>query len=377
MQKLLERLNQSAKHLNVLHRTFTTKKNFVEVDQKDFQIYKENSSELEKTLTEIKLYDEIYSEDDRQMILADLFEYVLLGRGIYAMTSVDSKQKFVKSILLFVNLLMCFESITVSTRLRRIVLMELKKEIPHISKEEKFKELFRFRGRIGLAQSDTEAPRELNKYFDKMLPKTAGGLWHELLVYIFLLRSNKGYILPLLLTQKLYSKNNHLIPPDFLLLTEDKRIYGVQVGTRKEIQSGSFSLRTAIPTANIDTINSRNSDRCPSCKRWINFCPHVIENYSKFDLEIKNVEVRCLEECKKFDKIQIIEGVCKYTKYSRSVAKTLEYTHHDFADGLHYHYQCVLKNVSTEMKNKIILSKDSVAIKTHYPFYAGLEELNK
>src|SRR5271157_1565254 len=118
MQKLLERLTQSVKHLNVLHRTFSTKRNFAEVDQNDFQIYEENSAELEKTLAEMKLYDEIYSEDDRQMILADLFEYILLGRGIYAMTSVDSKQKFVKSILLFVNLLMCFESITVSTRLR-------------------------------------------------------------------------------------------------------------------------------------------------------------------------------------------------------------------------------------------------------------------
>ena len=108
------------------------------------------------------------------------------------------------------------------------------------------------------------------------------------------LRNDIGYIVPLLLNQRLLGKNDNLVPPDFLIISHDKRIYGVEVGRKKEIQSGSFSLKTAIPTASIDTENSRSSDRCPICKRWIPFCDFVINNYSNFDFKIEKIESRCL-----------------------------------------------------------------------------------
>lgn len=377
MQKLLDRVQLTIKHLEVLHNTFINRKNFSKSEDIDFQIYEENLLELEKACDDIHLYDELYSEKNRQMILADLYEYIFLGRGFYVMKSETEKEKFVKSILFFVNLLMCYESITVSDNLRTVVLNSLKNEIPQISKESNFKALLKFKGKVGLPEKLSTAPKELNKYFDKILPKTAGGLWHELLVYIFLLRSNKGYILPLLLTQKLFAKEDHLVPPDFLIISHDKRIYGIEVGTKKEIQSGSFSIKTAIPTATIDTINSRNSDRCPSCLKWIQFCPYVIEKYSNFKLDLPKTEVRCLDECTKFKKRQILNGECKYSKYSRGKASTLPHANHDFANGLHYHYACVLKNVSVDLKRIIISASDTIAIKSHYPNYAGLEELNK
>jgi hypothetical protein len=376
MQNLLRGIELAAKHLTALHDTFSQKNNFSKSEQHDYKIYEENLTHLEKTFAELNLYDQLYGEKERQMILADLFEYILLGRGYYVMKSKQDKEKFVKGMMHFVNLLMCFESITVSTTLRRKFLLALKKELPEIKKESLFKDLFKFNGMIGLPEGKTDAPKELTKYFDKLLPKTAGGLWHELLVYIFLLRSNKGYIVPLLLTQKLFAKEGHLVPPDFLLLGHDKRIYGVEVGTKKEIQSGSFSLKTAIPTATIDTINSRNSDRCPSCNKWIQFCPYVIERYSKFDTEIKSIEVRCLDECTVMPKLDIVKGKCAYTKYARNETKTLLHSKHEFANGLHYHYQCVLSGVSKDMKKNIISAKDTIAIKTHYPYYSGLEELD-
>lgn len=377
MQNLLLRLNQTAKHLKVLHKTFSKESNFNSIDKNDFIIYKENLEKLKKVFSDLKLYDELYGERSRQMILADLYEYILLGRGIYVMKTKEDKEKFVMSILHFVNLLMCYESITVSTKLRRKVLIGLKKEIPEIANEKLFLKLLRFKGNIGLPQTQRKALIKLNNYFDKILPKTAGGLWHELLVYVFLLRSNKGYILPLLLSQRLFAKDDNLVPPDFLLITKDKRIYGVEVGTKKEIQSGSFSLKTAIPTATIDTTNSRNSDRCPLCKKWIQFCPYVINIYSDFDAQIKNIKVRCLVQCNIYKKKDILNGKCKYTKYSRKKAQTLQHTQHNFADGLHYHYHCVLKNVSSTMKKSIIAAKDTVGIKTHFPNYSGIEELNK
>lgn len=143
----------------------------------------------------------------------------------------------------------------------------------------------------------------------------------------------------------------------------------------KEKQSGTFSLQTAIPTATIDTINSRTSDRCPICKKWIQFCPWVIDKYSNLDEVISKVEVRCLEQCDRFKKEEIIEGKCPHTKFSRKETKTGEHTKHPYADGKHYHYQCVLGAVSPDVKSLIFHAYDSIALKTHFPYYAGLEGL--
>lgn len=39
------------------------------------------------------------------------------------------------------------------------------------------------------------------------------------------------------------------------------------------------------------------------------------------------------------------------------------------------YYSCVLSNVSPVKKIEIIAAEDNVAIKTHIPYYSGLEEL--
>ncbi|MCK4337207.1 MAG: hypothetical protein KAX11_04630, partial [Candidatus Aminicenantes bacterium] len=115
----------------------------------------------------------------------------------------------------------------------------------------------------------------------------------------------------------------------------------------------------------------------PICKRWIPFCDFIISNYSDTEKEIKKAEIRCLEDCDLYSKEEISAGKCPYTKYSRNKAQTLEYTQHGYAGGLHYHYKCVLENVSEDIKNKMIEANDTVALKTHYPYYSGLEELIK
>ncbi len=378
MKQLFDKVKLSIKHLEVLHKVFENKKNYNLPEEKDdFEIYFENTNSLLKTFNELKLFDSIYNQKDRQMILADLFEYILLGRGFYSIGTKRNnnlnKGKFIKGILHFVNLLMCYESITINVERRNLFIDKLSKIIPIIKKEKFYKELRTFKDNIGLPESD--ASKELKNYFDKLLPKTAGGLWHELLVYIFLLRNNYGFILPLLLHQKLYSKTDHIVPPDFLLLTRDKRIYGIEVGIKKEIQSGAFSIKTAIPTATIDTINSRNSDRCPICRKWINFCPFVIDNYSNLDYIIERIEVKCLDNCTIFSKEEIANGICKFSKYSRGQTKTLKYTHHKLSYDKHYHYKSFLNHVTVKMKNTIIQANDNTAIKTHYPYYSGLEEL--
>ncbi len=362
-------------HLQSLSSTFQDSTNYSNDPDLTYRLFKDNYDQFSHLISELSLEEMLYSKRGRQMILSDLIEYILLGRGYYAIKSSEDKQNFIKLILVFVNMLMTFESITVDDKLRKELLTGLGNGINEIKIEPDYELLLNFEGKIGLKEGVSDAPVSLNKYFDSFLPKTAGGLWHELLVYIFMLRKDYGYIIPLLLTQRFIGYSSHIVPPDFLIITHDKRLYGIEVGTKKEIQSGSFSLKTAIPTATIDTINSRNSDRCPKCHKWIQFCPYVIEKYSNFTEEINSVEVKCLESCTKYNRESILNGECPYTKYSRNRASTYEYTHHDFANGLHYHYKCVLAGVNEEMKRRIIQAEDSVALKTHYPYYSGIDDL--
>ncbi len=303
MKGVYEKMNNTLKHLEIFHEIFMNEENFGTDEKLDYNIFKKNEEKLREVLAKLNFDSQLYNEKDRQMILADFLEYIFFGRGYYSIrTSItrskEDKKNFVRAILYFVDLLMCYEVTTVSNNLRRRFLEKLGEKIPEIRDEERFNELKDFKGTVGLIREESDASEELDEYFDSMLPKTAGGLWHELLVYIFLLRSNLGYIVPLLLSQRVMSLRDSIIPPDFLIITYDRRIYGIEVGRKKEIQSGSFSLQTAIPSATIDTENSRTSDRCPICKRWIPFCEFVINNYSNFDLKITKSEVRCLEECK-------------------------------------------------------------------------------
>jgi len=378
MDELYNNLECSIEHLRSLHQTFLSRGKYSDREKQDYQLYRENLEKFSRIISELEIEKQLYGQKGRQMILADMLEYIFLGRGYYSIKTFEDKQNFSKSILYFVNLLMFYESMTSSDSIRKKVLTRLKKTVPQIKEEELFQELIDFQGSVGLKRGVSEAPEYLNDYFDTLLPKTAGGLWHELLVFIFLLRNDIGYIIPLLLNQRLLGLNDNLVPPDFLIISHDKRIYGVEVGRKKEIQSGSFSLKTSIPTASIDTENSRSSDRCPICKRWIPFCDYVINNYSNFEYDFERTEVRCLEECTLFEnKENIKNGACPYTKYSRNPAKTLEYANHKFATGLHYHYQCVLNSVNQSTKKKIIAANDTIALKTHYPYYAGLDDLMK
>lgn len=384
MERNYDNLIKSVKHLQALDEVFSEQSNFS--DKNDWKIYKENYEELTKAISssDVKLFYQLYNENGRQMILADILEYIFLARGYYAIISRSPKarkrkmKKFIEIILRFVNILMSYETMTVDDKLRKKFLEKLQKKILEVEKEKLFNTLIDFKGEIGLPLGK-DAPKKLkklNKYFDKMLPKTAGGLWHELLVFIFLLRHDLGYIVPLLLNQRFLSKSGGLVPPDFLIITKEKNIYGIEVGTKKEIQSGSFSLTTNIPTATIDTINSRCSDRCPLCKKWIPFCEKVIRDFSDLDNELPiKPEIKCLEECDIYSKEEISKGICPYTKYSRKKAKNLEYTDIKYANGLHYHYRCVLEALPEEKRKLLISSQDTTALKTHYPYYSGLEML--
>ncbi len=326
----------------------------------------------------MKINDQFYGQGNRQMILADLIEYIVFGRGYYALdvkgTGKDDRRKqFIAAVLHLVNILMSADAMCADKRLRDSFLDQLESRLPSVKGEMEFERLKAHVDLVGV--SGQPAPREIDDYYDSLLPKTAGGLWHELVSYLFLLRSDVGYIVPLLLTQRFMGRSSHLVPPDFLVIGKDKRIYGIEVGRKKEIQSGGFSLSTGLPTATLDTENSRISDRCPICHNWIQICPYVIESFSDLNAEIQKIEIKCMKESKIFAPDQIARGYCAYSKYSRKRVKSKDHTHHDYADGKHYHYRCVLSHVPVEAAKKITLAMDEIAVKTHYPYYGGLEAL--
>lgn len=419
MEETYKNVRKSLRHLEILHEIFWKRSR---TDYPEYrELYKKLSTILDAYDFDYYFYDDDYSSGTRQMILADILEYVFTGRGYYAIgRRKEDLGQYLRIIMYFVNLLMCYESMTVDSKTRTEFLgrIEQARLVPDEDSESVFNALKTHRGPIGLPQQyddevdksiassvlrklgepdsssgRTNARLEMSDYFDSILPKTAGGLWHELLVFIFLLRSKLGHVIPLLLSQRLFhGSGNHLVPPDFLVIANDKQIVGIEVGIKKEIQSGTFALSTYIPTAAVDTRNSRTSDRCPICKKWILLCDHVINNYSNLENEIGNEEVRCLEECTIFrtkddqvDRKRILKGECPFTKFRTTRRKTWDYTHHEYMK-LHYHYRCVLDKLKNKQYCKqcktnhdylkdVSSGKDPKALKTHYPYYRGLDAL--
>lgn len=202
MERLLDKMNTTWKHISALQKVFWTRSNFVPSNENDYNLYKTHNDAFNEIVQNLKIDEQLYSEKGRQMILADYIEYIFLGRGYYSIKTVEDREEFVQSILHFVNILMCFESMTVSPNIRKAFLQELRRKIPSIANETQFQSLLSWNNKVGLKAGQSGAPKKLDKYFDSLLPKTAGGLWHELLVFAFLLMSEVGYIIPLVLTQR-------------------------------------------------------------------------------------------------------------------------------------------------------------------------------
>jgi len=376
MKSLFEKIELLAEHLILLDKTFKVKANYS--SPIDYKIYSENERILKKiasheklktanlktkdgdkaVITAFSFSDEVYSENDRQMKLADIIEYVLFSRGVYYLFQSDKFKQdrvatFLEINLRIVNLLMIYESLTVDKKLRDAFLNNLKEIIPG---EKGLHEMLAWENAVGLSTGNPKYSKDApNNYFDTLLPKTAGGLWHEILVYCFILKYNIGYIFPLLLTQKPISLVHKLSPPDLIILhNKTYRYYGIEIGNLKERQSGGFMAPSGIPIIPIDTTNARISDRCPSCSKWIGICPKVINDFSKSDISKPETkltnEIRCLTECEHYTLDEKLNGVCKYMKFKYKNAKWK----FPFANGHHHHYHCCLTNnplVKYKIKN--------------------------
>ncbi|MEM2506202.1 MAG: hypothetical protein QXF61_04075 [Nitrososphaeria archaeon] len=417
MDKILKALETSVKHLQIIDEIFRNEN----YDDKALYIeFKEKIDKINDQLKE-KFIDEIYvggkkgASYGRQMILGDIFEYIINARGYYyAERSQKHKSLFIKLVIYLINQLIIWDSLTVSPKLRLKLLEKLEQAL---DKDLLFKEqdmrnrheaLKRYQGDLGFEVAKKDLPheviemigepdvdkarRKLDDYFDSLLPKTGGGLWGELIVYLYLLRRNVGFVLPLLLNQRILSGNEEALkPPDFLVITDDGSIVGIEVGRGKETQSGRFS--SVLKGCQMVTVeNPRVPPRCPICGKKTLFCPKVIEDYGDIEnnplLNVKD-DILCVRDCKFYTPEDVLKGKCPYTLYKGEVGTSVKPKQEiKFEVSYHYHYKCILEvgdkvaleNVRAQWDRYIKSGRKSnfpKALKMNYPYVDGLENLEK
>ena len=114
MKEGYNKLIKSLKHLDSLYETFLKKDNFEK--KEDYENYTRHLAKFKEILSypDVTLFEQLYNEKDRQMILADILEYIFLSRGLFFLASGYNKPEarkrkkglFIESMLYFVNMLM-------------------------------------------------------------------------------------------------------------------------------------------------------------------------------------------------------------------------------------------------------------------------------
>lgn len=343
MEILLNKLGISVEHLKCLDEVF----------RNNSSLYNEIEAKIKKEVGSDNLLEisrELYAGGkkkgsfNRQMILGDIIEYIFTGRAYYyAAKSRTNFSKFAKLVLYCIDQLLLFDTITISPEIRKKYLEALEKTIDSdiLYEKENDKVLA-----DELKKSDiviwNDNWKKYDLFVDSILPKTLG-CPKELVVFLELIRLNKGLVVPLLLTQRLFGAKEVIVPPDFLFLKRNREIFGIEVGYKKESQSREFSLMTSIPTFAVDLINHMHN-RCPKCGENILYCDIVIKDYavgkvwSRLDEEGR---FKCLKnKCPNFD-----NGKCPfaiyYGKYKGKCFYGKQESGHD-KKYKHYHAKCVL-----------------------------------
>ncbi len=344
MDEPLRRLASCAKHLRVIDQFFSDR-------DREY-------SKLEQQMRGLPGFDSfarsIYSGTfDRQMQLSDLLTYVLVSRGGIWGFEEGHRSDYLRILLLTVNELLLQEHVTYFPNLRRDFQNTLdKSNIDFFIEDEEYRSKYE----EARASNDKLTYKDHGKVYravDRLIPKVPGTAV-ELIVYLYLLRSNVGYVIPLLLQQRLLGKDGHLVPPDFLVMKQG-RIFGIEVeqlgATGKIQQSNAFMTETGIPVLT-GSLPKAFPFRCPVCDRWILFCDNIIEKFSDLNYQMPSSYLTC--------------DTCNEVVYFGRI-KAGE-------DELHYHYRCI----SGERYVKNVLSNPAQRAKRlrgYFPYVDGLGSL--
>lgn len=373
MELLLKKLGLSIEHLLCLDKTLQQcSQEYKEIVNKlsapEFKdIYNDISRELyaggKKTQGNNRLY--------RQMILGDIVEYIFTGRAFYyASRTNDNLKNFLKLLFYVVNQLLIMDSITVNCDLRKCYIKNLLNcNIPKdiLFEKENDEVLANELLKVNTRLYDDDWKR-YDAFIDSILPKTLG-CPKELVVFAELIRMKIGIVLPLLLIQRLFNEKDPIAPPDFLLLRNNKEMYGIEVGYNKEGQSREFSLRTSIPTFAVD-LEENMHNRCPVCGEFILYCDKFIDEYSE---ECTCRKLKC-SECQNFD-----NGECPYsTYYGKYSGHNFNGKNIDENKFMHYHTKCVKGgHYSYRNQQKNILEEHWNDFYAQIPVIQGIDSIIK
>ncbi|MGP8056930.1 MAG: hypothetical protein ACLP9K_04940 [Nitrososphaerales archaeon] len=290
-----------------------------------------------------------FGQDGRQMILADVLEYMVTGRFLYK--GYHEPKAFLKILFYLVNQLMIQENSILNPKMRKKLLVYMEKEggknLIHFSTGENEEWDARYEKAKTAPNEDVKGWRKpLYRVIDSLMPKSAGTAT-ELLVLAYLLDMKLGYILPLLNLQRMKGRTGRIIaPPDFLMI-RNSRFYGFEVGAGqggigKVDQGNAFSAATGVPviTLKVNPPSNNVSFRCPACNEWILYCDPLINSYARKGIIETN------------DKLGSIDKACKDFPNCKSAMFI-----GDIGNGtLHYHYTCVRsqEKVKRALKNERI-----------------------
>lgn len=412
MEIIYDRLKTSVSHLEKIEKVLTKDKSY----KKERKKFDKDTSKL---IPELFYSKEIFKN---QMALADVIEYIFLGRAYHIMKNEKSFDNFYKLLIRACNLFFLQDSlVSNSHKYRKTLLDELEKVDKITIPKSDRSRILNFKDSLApqvnkYSESKEETRKEVYSMIDGLMPKILG-MPNELITYVHLIRKRLGFVVPLLLNQKLFKgkidnyeeketypqpysellstpihnvleslveycfdidlliekeingKNRKTLikqlirkqhrhnvswcsPPDFLLITRNKRVFGIEVGGAKERQQNEFATLTGIPILTIFS-DVDCSYRCPKCKEWILFSDFVIKHGMKLKYsKLNSVSFDEMEqEYRNYD-----QAVC-YTKISSIIDKKR-----------HYHYRCVKSTTGELPDNELFY---------YFPFVNGLETLEK
>lgn len=372
MKEVLRRLDMSSRHFGFLDQ-------FLLDNDDEYRRMEERLNQLSGDYT--NFCRELYfggsksrgnpPKGSRQMILSDIFQYIITSRGYYlAARGEEQRRKFVEIVMYLVNqwlIMDCFGPRD-AVNLRRDLMQTLRDKIGTDFFEEgssyhvnRFDSAFDYNDDLIPDPPNPNSPSsDILGSYDSLFPKIRGGPI-EVLVYLYLLQRRLGFVTSLLTQQRLIKKNRVVAPPDILLLRSKGEIVGLEIGRGKEKQSADFSLITGIPTFSIDLVD-RQPFRCDSCGRWIVFCRRVIKSYSESGVPSDHDHKINCSSCGHFNDGGCPDIMC-YTTKSNRYNKTRKARHH---------FRCL----DAETK-QAVMSEDLESLVAYFPLVEGLEDFQE
>jgi len=372
LKEILRRLGLSIKHMNTLDE-------FLRAKEPEYQRMEAKLDSMGEDY--VRFCRELYYGGDkdmgneprgsRQMILSDIFQYILTGRMIYqASKSDDLRKRFVRISMYLVNewlIMDCFGP-KESLAKRRGLMSKLSTEIGEDFHEggasyhrEKFDETLEYSDDLIPKPPNPNPPSSaILSSYDSLFPKIRGGPI-ELLIYLYLIQRRLGFVVSLLIQQILLSGRSEVIPPDLFLLRKKGEIMGLEIGRGKEKQSADFGLLTGIPTFSVDLVD-RQPFRCDGCGRWIIYCERVIEKYSEDGIPENHEHILHCIDCPYFH-----DGGCPDIIYYGE-----RMNRYGGERSARYHFRCLSLEERSQILRNIELERESLV--AYFPLVDGLEE---